>query len=336
MYPILAGIYGNEFDSADHKTLNSVRSMLSEIVHLLDASRVGLQVKDFGGHNIMFVRVVPRSSSDKSFNNTKSWVDEALKYNGSTHGRTFESAFRVSNHLCRFYRDSFVAAMEKQGMPIAQPMSTVKYAAMMSALNITGKKERVLGKYMRQHLGPAFCPTQKSVSILAVGHTKVHTGSMPWIYEGKEREETVEWTEKDLHTEIEAQLLRFLKSRGMRPSGVKAVQAVVGGDHGDTAFQFGAAITAEMHDDGRKIYFEVTTVELICRKDMSKLLEATILPRLTTGLKIINTPSLHLYFNSNNKEDLFVCSFNTPPPDSPHSSSKITPQLRSASSSQAT
>ena len=132
------------------------------------------------------------------FNNTKSWVDEALKYNGSTHGGTIESAFRVSNHLCRFYRDSFVTAMEKQGMPIAQPMSMVKYAAMMSALNITGKKERVLvlGKYMRQNLGPAFCPTQKSVSILAVGHTKVHTGSMPWIYEGKEREETVEWTRK--------------------------------------------------------------------------------------------------------------------------------------------
>ena len=93
-------------------------------------------------------------------------------------------------------------------MPIAQPMSMVKYAAMMSALNITGKKVRVLGKYMRQHLGPAFCPTQKSVLILAVGHTKVHTGSMPWIYEGKEREEMVEWTEKDFHTEIEVQLLR--------------------------------------------------------------------------------------------------------------------------------
>jgi hypothetical protein len=183
-------------------------------------------------------------------------------------------------------------------------MSTVKYAATMSMLNITGKKERVLGKYMRQHLGPAFCPTQKSMSILAVGHTKVHTGSMHWIYEGKEREETVEWTEKDLHTEIEALLLRCLKSRGMRPSDVKAVQDVDGGDHGDTAFQFGASITAEMHDDGRKIYFEVTTVELICRKDTSLLLEATILPRLTTGLKIISSPSLHLYFNSNNKEDL--------------------------------
>ena len=53
-------------------------------------------MKDFGGHDIMFVRV-PRSSSDKSFNNTKSWVDEALKYNGLTHGGTIESAFRVSN-----------------------------------------------------------------------------------------------------------------------------------------------------------------------------------------------------------------------------------------------
>jgi hypothetical protein len=95
---------------------------------------------------------VPHSSSDKSFNNTKSWVDGALKYNGSTHGRIFESAFRVSNHLCRFYRDSFIAGMEKQGMPIAQPKSTVQYAVMMSTLNITGKKERVLGKYMRQYL----------------------------------------------------------------------------------------------------------------------------------------------------------------------------------------
>ncbi len=145
-------------------------------------------------------------------------------------------------------------------MAITQPMSTVQYAAMMSALNITAKKERVLGKYMRQHLGQSFCPTQRSVSILAEGHTKVHTGSMPWIYDGKKREETVEWTEKDLHTEIEVQLLRCLKSRGLRPSDVKAVQVVVGGDHGNTAFQFGAAITAKMHDGG-KIYFEVTTVE---------------------------------------------------------------------------
>ena len=49
MYPILASIYGDEFDPVDHKTLISVRSMLSD---LLDASQEGLQVKDYGGHDI--------------------------------------------------------------------------------------------------------------------------------------------------------------------------------------------------------------------------------------------------------------------------------------------
>ena len=39
MYPILAGIYGNKFDPVDHKTLDSVWLMLSENMHLLDASR---------------------------------------------------------------------------------------------------------------------------------------------------------------------------------------------------------------------------------------------------------------------------------------------------------
>ena len=140
MYPILGKFYGDGFDPYDELTQQSIRSMLTEIIHLLDSSRGGLRVKDFGGHEVEFVRV-PRSSTDKSFNNNKSWVDDALKINGSTHGGTYESAFRVSNHLCRFYRDSFVAAIEKQGMAIAQPMSTVEYITMLSALNISGARE---------------------------------------------------------------------------------------------------------------------------------------------------------------------------------------------------
>jgi hypothetical protein len=79
---------------------------------------------------------------------TKSWIDKALKNKESTHDSTFESAFGVSNHLCRFYRDSFVAAIEKQGIAISQPLSTVQYVGMMSALNIAGMKERELTKYL--------------------------------------------------------------------------------------------------------------------------------------------------------------------------------------------
>ena len=74
-------------------------------------------MKDFGGHDLLFVRV-PCLSSDKSFNNTKSWVDEALKNNGSTHDGTRESAFHVANHLCRFYQDSVCEALNQQGRGI--------------------------------------------------------------------------------------------------------------------------------------------------------------------------------------------------------------------------
>ena len=44
MCPILAGIYGDDFDPVDHKTLDSIWSMPSKIVHLLDALREGLKV----------------------------------------------------------------------------------------------------------------------------------------------------------------------------------------------------------------------------------------------------------------------------------------------------
>ena len=44
----------------------------------------------------MFVRV-PRSSTDKSFNNNKPWVDDALKVNGSKHGGTYEHITHVSD-----------------------------------------------------------------------------------------------------------------------------------------------------------------------------------------------------------------------------------------------
>jgi hypothetical protein len=45
----------------------------------------------------------------------------------------------------------------------------------------------------------------------------------------------------------------------VKPSEVLAVEAVVGGDHGVTAFQFGAAVTAKLVS-GEDLYFEVTTM----------------------------------------------------------------------------
>ncbi len=86
---------------------------------------------------------------------------------------------------------------------------------------------------------------------------------------------------------------------------------MVRGDHGDMAFQLGAAITTEL-ENGICLYFEATTCELICRKDMAALLKQTILSHLTTDLNIISTHPLHIYFAEN---DSLMTHFNnyTPP-----------------------
>ena len=72
---------------------------------------------------------------------------------------------------------------------------------------------------------------------------------------------------------------------------------VVGGDHGDTAFQFGASVSVHFRDDAEPINFELSVCELICRKDTAKLIEATILERLTGGLKIVSMWHLHIERN---------------------------------------
>ncbi len=69
---------------------------------------------------------------------------------------------------------------------------------------------------------------------------------------------------------------------------------VVGGNHGDTAFQFGASVSVELADNCI-IDFEVSVCKLICRKDTGCLLEQTILPRLTDGLEIIATFELQIF-----------------------------------------
>ena len=72
------------------------------------------------------------------------------------------------------------------------------------------------------------------------------------------------------------------------------LKVVAGGDHGDIAFQFGATISVEL-DDNSAIDFEVSVAEVICRTDSADLIEQTILPRLTKGLRTISSKMLHIY-----------------------------------------
>jgi hypothetical protein len=80
---------------------------------------------------------------------------------------------------------------------------------------------------------------------------------------------------------------------------------VVGGDHGDTAFQFGASVSVK-HGNRNIIDFKVSACKLICKKDTGKLLEATILTRLTSGLSVVAISPLHTYKYD---QDVISCKF---------------------------
>ena len=99
---------------------------------------------------------------------------------------------------------------------------------------------------------------------------------------------------KKLDKEITLELKRHLSSKSVMPTNVLCVQVVIGGDHGNIAFRFGASVSVELSND-RIIDFNVLICELICRKDTGRLLEETILQPLTSDLEIIFTFQLHLF-----------------------------------------
>jgi len=224
-----------------------------------------------------YVRV-PWTRSDRSFQNSKEWVDTAIQIAGSKHAGTYEAAYRIANHLLRFYRDSVLAACENQRVPVCKEMSATQFQAMLCAAKVTGAGEKEIKKHLSVHLGKGYCPTRRSVDMLAEGHSEIHYGSLEFTYDDKDKAEFIEWTEKNIHDEICVNLQRHLTSKSVLPSDVVHIQAVVGGDHGDTAFQFGAKVSVHLRDN-RIIHFEVMVCELICRKDTAKLIESTILEK---------------------------------------------------------
>ena len=184
-------------------------------------------------------------------------------------------------------------------------MSATQFQAMLCAGKVSGAGERELKKHLSAHLGKGVCPTRRSTGMLSDGHSDVHYGSLEFAYDKKKKAEFVEWTEKDINNEIVVYLQRHLRSRSITPSEVEHVQVVVGGDHGDTAFQFGASVSVNLTNE-RIIDFEVSVIELICRIDTGELIESTILPRLTKGLEIVATWYLLI---ENNVNGQIECKF---------------------------
>jgi hypothetical protein len=180
---------------------------LTELNHLLSTT-YELNVSDTSNNKISYVRV-PCTNSDHSFLNSNEWVDTAIQIAGSKHGGTFESAYRVANHLLRFYKDSVLADCKNQKVPICKEMSLTQFQAMLCAIGVSGTGEGELKKHLSAHLGKGFCPTRQSVNMLAEVHCDIHYDSLEFTYDGKDKAEFLEWTEKNIHNEIVIHLQRL-------------------------------------------------------------------------------------------------------------------------------
>jgi hypothetical protein len=85
-----------------------MRSLLRELNGLLSFT-YELNTTDMSNNKISYVRV-PWTTSDHSFVNLKEWINTAIQIAGSKHSGTFKSAYRIVNHMIRFYHDSFLLA----------------------------------------------------------------------------------------------------------------------------------------------------------------------------------------------------------------------------------
>ena len=213
-YPRLRAALGvSTLDPNDNVTMSKLDGLMSELMAVKEDSR-HVEYKDDRGHDVHLVRV-PVNANDKSFYNSKDFVDTMLSINGSREADTSGSAERVTNHLIRFYKDSVLTALKKQGVPICKPISETAFVAMSQASNFKGTQETEIMKHLRDHLGKHFCPTKAKIKMFSKGHTKIKARTATVNIKGEDIE--IEFSEKDCAEEFIHQIARELQARNIDP-----------------------------------------------------------------------------------------------------------------------
>jgi len=116
--PLLCELFGadNSFNQTEPKTAKTIEDLLAEIIKHKN-NGFELNYKDSRHHDVSYVRV-PKTLNDNSSNNQKWCLDDVIRVNRSRDDDEFGSACRVVNYMIRFYKDSSIAALEKQGIPV--------------------------------------------------------------------------------------------------------------------------------------------------------------------------------------------------------------------------
>ncbi len=92
------------FNPADPTIQKIMRGLLAEFIDLLSKD-YELNFIDSANNSVSYIRV-PKTSSNRSFQNSKVWLDVAIKVAGTKHGGTNEAAYHITNHLLRSVKGS--------------------------------------------------------------------------------------------------------------------------------------------------------------------------------------------------------------------------------------
>ena len=93
-YPHLLHALGKEedgFNPADPTIQKIMRGLLAELIDLLSKD-YELNIIDSANNSVSYIHV-PKTSSDWSFQNSKEWLDAAIKVAGTKHKGTYEAAY---------------------------------------------------------------------------------------------------------------------------------------------------------------------------------------------------------------------------------------------------
>ena len=182
--------------------------------------------------------------------------------------------------MTRLYLD----ALEDEGIQVVRKMNAIEMGAMFSDANLGIEARRVILKHLREHFGKDSFSPLHSTKRFGEGYTTIKAGMCSYKYAETGISEQIPWSIKNVADEVATQLQRELNERMIKPSDIKRIDIALGGDHGKGAFIFSADIVLVLQDNER-IYNEVAIGEIICRKDTAELIEMTILPFLTQGMK---------------------------------------------------
>jgi hypothetical protein len=160
-YPHLSQALRGEdgcFDPTNPSVEKLMRCLLSEL-NDLPSLEYQLDVNGLSYNKLSYVQV-PRTNSNRSFLDSKEWVDTVIQSYGSKLGGTFKYAYCIANHIIHYYNDFFLAACKSQRVPICKPMTTTQFQGMLSAGRVSGTSKKELKKHLSAHLGKGFCPTR--------------------------------------------------------------------------------------------------------------------------------------------------------------------------------